>query len=462
MGKKNPLFIVRQTVTDPLYNYGDTNSQSTSQPNDYARAGRNITYFKSLISNAFTQPGDQSGFVLLGLENSMELVYQEEYVLQLKWLNENLEKFNTRNVYPYEANIVDEFTKSEISVYSGENNNEKAWNITTPNYRLRLISKSGEAFISDVRFFDTRLKDPYTDTVAKYEAFWVVPFAVDGSRWYKPKKSIPSAPHYFLPPHNDFASMQNGLHLDIDLKDALTQVDGNEIRILTNKDGVVIFSKSEFSHSGRAEFEYLVPSKFPVIFQNPGTADYGFAKIQDSSSNDIYSMNIFCTKVCIYDFDKESDINKIQNIYETLYPYYLPEPVGRNLSITYSKITPLNRFAVSGRNPVRIILEPHDEFNFPIILHSDARITPDDKSVKIKTLGDLKKSQYQYVDFYSEVPLSSKINVNLGDSLPYFEKKFTIFFSPNCKEDFGYCFKHPVQGVWYIITKISDWWEGRK
>lgn len=461
-GQKNPLLVLRQTVTDPLYNYGDTNSQSTSQPNDYARAGRDISYFKSLISNAFSQPGDQSGFILLGLENSMAENYQIEFAKQLDWLSKNLKSFNALSVFANDANLLKYYSDNEMSIYYGRDNDKEAWNITTANYRARLISKNSEIFITDLRFYDIRLTDPYKDSVAKYEAFWIVPFAIDGSRWYLPKKGLPAAEHYFLPPHNDFASTQNGLKLDIEMKNTQTLYSGSEVNILGDKNAMIVLSGGEFSHTGRAKFEYLVPKKFPVIFKNPEIGDYGFAKSDDLQGTNLYSLNIFCTEMCVYDFDKADDIKKVQNIYYTLYPYYLPEPVGRNLSVTHSKITTLNRFAIAKRNPVRIMLEPHDNMNFPILLSDESIIKTENDSVTVKRLGDLKKSQYQYTDFYSEKPLSSKINVIMHQGDIRLEKNISIFFAPNCKEDFGYCLKNPIQGVWYVITKISDWWEGRR
>jgi len=44
---KNPLLILRQAVTDPLYNYGDTTNSFTSQPNDYLK-NKDFAYFKEL------------------------------------------------------------------------------------------------------------------------------------------------------------------------------------------------------------------------------------------------------------------------------------------------------------------------------------------------------------------------------------------------------------------------------
>ncbi|MFA5771076.1 MAG: hypothetical protein WC894_06335, partial [Patescibacteria group bacterium] len=42
----DPVLIVRQTVTDPLLNYGDNTNTFTSQPNDYMKNKKTFDYFK--------------------------------------------------------------------------------------------------------------------------------------------------------------------------------------------------------------------------------------------------------------------------------------------------------------------------------------------------------------------------------------------------------------------------------
>ena len=93
----DPVLIVRQTVTDPLFNYGDNTSTFTSQPNDYMKNKKTFDYFKSLLDQAIDQSDNQTGFAMLGLENSMEDKFQQEYIAQLELLgkrnSEGLVKF---------------------------------------------------------------------------------------------------------------------------------------------------------------------------------------------------------------------------------------------------------------------------------------------------------------------------------------------------------------------------------
>jgi hypothetical protein len=78
--------IVRQTITDPVNNYGDDSSSYTSQPNDYAlRKEADFTYFEHLFKQAHSQK-EQDTFALIGLENSMPSEVQVEFVKQLNFV----------------------------------------------------------------------------------------------------------------------------------------------------------------------------------------------------------------------------------------------------------------------------------------------------------------------------------------------------------------------------------------
>src|SRR3989344_5767935 len=133
----DPVLIVRQTVTDPLFNYGDTSNTFTSQPNDYLRGKKNFDYFTNLIDQVINQPDDQTGFTMLGLENSMDNNYQGEYVAQL----EQIGKLESKGAVKFIT--VDELTdywyNNKISLYYGKDlsrkNKDQAFWITTPFYR---------------------------------------------------------------------------------------------------------------------------------------------------------------------------------------------------------------------------------------------------------------------------------------------------------------------------------------
>ncbi len=170
--------IVRQTVTDPVYNFGDKTNAFTSQPNDYANDGKTIDYFISLVYQAlFNQPEKQTGFVLLGLENSMDLKFQKEYLKQIDYIA-SLKKDN-RIIFP-DINLLKTFwLRKKITVYYGKdlvNNVDKfVYWITTEKFRLRLLIDSKQLFVSDLRIYNKNLTDPYLKTPAKKGGRWLIP-----------------------------------------------------------------------------------------------------------------------------------------------------------------------------------------------------------------------------------------------------------------------------------------------
>ncbi len=175
--RNNAPLIVRQTVTDPFHNFEDKTNAFTSQPNDYANDGKTFEYFKQLVYQAlFNQPKGQTGFILLGLENSMDLRFQEEYLKQIDYIT-SLKKDN-RIIFPDINQLKTFWPEKKITVYYGKdliNNLDKfVYWITAPKYRLRLLLDNRELSISDLRIYDKTLADPYLKTPAKKGGQWII------------------------------------------------------------------------------------------------------------------------------------------------------------------------------------------------------------------------------------------------------------------------------------------------
>ncbi|HPS40893.1 MAG TPA: hypothetical protein PLQ50_02700, partial [Candidatus Woesebacteria bacterium] len=145
--------IIRQTITDPVYNYGDSTSSFTAQANDYVRRNANFNYFQHLFLQAHAQSENQDTFALLGLENSMPLENQQEFVKQLEFVAAWRKENQTHQILTAQAFAILFQNKNEknqeLSVYYGqdqEKTDEKAWWITTPFYRARLRLSGKELF----------------------------------------------------------------------------------------------------------------------------------------------------------------------------------------------------------------------------------------------------------------------------------------------------------------------------
>lgn len=182
----NSTLIVRQTVTDPYFNFGDRSNTFTSQPNDYMKGNKNFEYFDLLITQAINQPGSQTGFLLLGLENSMEQKYQEEFVAQLELVGKLESKNQIKFITAHD--LVNFWSNNQFSLYSGKNliskNDNYVFWITTPNYRVRMIIKDSQVLLTDFRLYNRDFTDPYNDYFAKKNGFWIMPYLIDGSFKY--------------------------------------------------------------------------------------------------------------------------------------------------------------------------------------------------------------------------------------------------------------------------------------
>ncbi|MFH0979693.1 MAG: hypothetical protein V1803_01965 [Candidatus Roizmanbacteria bacterium] len=188
--EKNPILILRQTITDPLYNYGETKKSYTSQPNDYLNAGLDFQYFKNLIDQALFEQ-KTTGFALLGLENANEEKYQDEYLKQIDYISQLKDRVSLPNL----EQLSNFWQKQKTTYYQGKDlirhSDNKAEFITTTDRRVRQRQTNGKTYITDFRYFHPDLTDPYNDYVAKKKGYWIVPYAFDFSNIYKPESVFP-------------------------------------------------------------------------------------------------------------------------------------------------------------------------------------------------------------------------------------------------------------------------------
>jgi len=464
-----PVTIIRQTVTDPLYNYGDTSSSYTSQPNDYMRGGRGIEYFKTLVDNAIRQKS--TGFANIGLENSMDGQYQEEYARQLEYIAKL--QYENKLAVVFSDSVGMLFQNQKINTYARTDGDRQAIWITTPQYRARIVRNNKEVSLTDLRLYSKDLKDPYSSRVAKHEGYWVVPFLIDGSRWYA-WKDMEKSPHKFIPVMIDFfvdsnriviagnktnISIQSIPQTTTGLKNEIpNQVrDDNLITILDQEEqNIADFGATSIHLLSDIAYHGKLPSSFPIVYAENTSWNW---KHEGKSA---WSLEKSSCRGRMCEYTLAVDTSQFSQVIDTQYPYVYPESVGRTLSDTYTRVSVNNTFAIAGRNPVRLVLEPHDAMNFPIILDEEAEITVDPDDTAVTRLGKLVSSQQQYVDLDRSDAHRVSVNVTMNQKGKLFSVSKTVYFAPNCKKDWGYCVVHPIQGTWYMLTKLTDWWSGRK
>lgn len=187
--QNNPLLILRQTVTDPLYNYGETKKHFTSQPNDYLNSGLDFEYFKKLIDQALFEQ-KTTGFALLGLENANDIKYQKEYLRQIDYIA----KLGDRVSFPDLNELLKYWSKQKTTYYQGKDlingSDNQAEFRTTSNFRERTRIIKGKMIVTDYRYYHRDLTDPYNNYVAKKQGYWIVPYSVDFSNVYNKSETI--------------------------------------------------------------------------------------------------------------------------------------------------------------------------------------------------------------------------------------------------------------------------------
>src|SRR3989344_4693513 len=469
--KPSPLFILRQAVTDPLRNYGDTSSGFTSQPNDYLTSNKTFAYFKDLLDQAlFNQPG-RTGFALLGLENSMESKYQDEFRQQLLYIKQLRQ--NGQITFPSIDDLNQTWKEAKLTVYAGRNltdrNDAQAVWITSPRYRVRLFVVEGTLSITDLRVYHPELVDPYADYPAAKEGYWLTPYLIDASlnqQREAPKRSFwlklfgppPPAPS-LTSPRNDLSALATRLTLTNKMTGGQInwgrQPNGEIFLTYPTNEGEVkiIFGEETIVFEGveQGDFGYRSenPENHPIQFKSfPG----GLALNWETENGPSQALDVNCqSKRCMMSFfiDPEKVVTARQTQYPFVFPERRPRPVDKEKTVIYVH----NRYAVAGRNPVRLILIPKDKFGLPVLAEESISLeTEPSVSVSNQTADGIDRFD-QIIDLNAETPVSVVLRIKIGEELVKSER---VFLAPNCKSRLIYCLTHPREALWYLGAVLHD------
>ncbi len=442
--------IVRQTVTDPLFNYGNL-SAFTSQPNDYAADGKSLQYFKSLVNQALFEQS-QPGFVLLGLETSMKEIYQQEFINQIKYIGE-LRK-NKQILFPDAKELSSHWKQQKYSVYQGknliENDSVSAYWITAPGYRMRILRSDNNLYITDIRYYDPEYTDPYASATAKKDGFWVVPYLIDGSETdmkgakiaYTRRNDTEKPMSYIrLPPIDP--NTEPNVSTDTDgVTFSYTDQDGKQrtIAFLEKTIRFPFFSSNEMIAANTRSSEY------PISLS---AENDGFTFSWKTADKSYLTLSNQCTdQGCTISFS--SDASLLDTAREEDYIYLFPEPDYGIVSTAQTNIYFNNQFAVAKRNPVRLVIDPRNEKGSPTQLPIKQIHIKHDKDIEYSVLTH---NTLYFIDFTSEMPQQETISISISDRIA-FENQ--IYFAPNCKETPGACIRNPVHGMWYLRSYIGD------
>lgn len=450
---ENMPIIIRQTITDPVYNYGDDSSSFTSQPNDYTLRKADFSYFEHLFLQAHAQNPNQDTFALIGLENSMPSEVQSEFAKQLNFVKKYQQEHQDQQVL-LARDYADFFQKKnssnqELSVYEGqdqEDGNEKAWWITTPRCRLRLRLSDKELFISDLRIYDDSFTDPYLEKSAKKLGWWIVPFVIDGSRYPAYDQSL----QFDLLANDDLNELKRAdlkpgrllLSEKIDQKTLKIEVSGDEFKISNKEQVLAIFNSQKITLTKQV----VDQTQNALLEQIKKDQAWQLTKTASQDNLDVFEIKI-----------KEQE-NLLEEMRQKHWPLLFPELSEHPLDSKNTYLYKNNRFAMAGRNPVRLVLFPKDQYGYPVTLKTEPKITVQNELDSVEVKAQHGQNGMLFLDFNNNAPLKTQVTITKDG----FTETLNIYFAPNCKSDVKYCATHPQQALWYIRNFMGDKWRDLK
>lgn len=454
-----PVLIVRQTLTDPVRTYGDVDAVHTSQPNDYMKGGYTFSYFEKLLENVLTRQ-QPYGFAVIGLENSMDQRFQEEYGKQLSYLlakqEQGILRLYTAKDFSF-ANVAAR-TSTTLSLFYGhdsqENNPVSAYWIQAPNYRVRLVEKGNVLMFSDLRVYSQSLSDPYrNEPLSSLNAYWITPFFLDASR-YAPHAAVFNTsaagtqnsaesgtikkPGFAV---NDIvASHHSGIVLpekksgsDVSIR----SISPTEIQFTytAKRDGTVTLSFRP------ASFVIRVPENEQLYYELNST------ELEALSDNSLMSWGrtVQESTTTFTPTIKTADTNALHQAF----PKQLsPELAFLPVHPTISTFTIDSTRAVAGRNLIRAVVHLRDEKGNPTLAKEELDITAKEGAFENVTVHQPEASEGQYFfDIESTKPgrFTPVLHVDGHRiELP------PVRFIANCRKQPLYCALRPWELVSYL------------
>lgn len=450
------IIVLRQTVTDPLWNYGDRFSRFTSQPNDFTRDGKTFKYFSNLLEQSFSQPGNQRGWAVLGLENSMAASYQQLFANQLNWLAEEAaagraEAILASQVQPSNSAVNLSFGTDLVS----GSDEQVAW-ISSSRYRVRLRWNQKKLWLDDLRIYDGNVLDPYFELPARSKGFWIVPFLLDGSRFYEivdQKKFEKWQGGKVSPfdPADDVISRPQQLSLGSVAGDQLSwQVDDQGVLLTVgNKSLEFRVDTWQWQNWDEKETEYWQPPEWQLPIEFNKTDD-GFQLAWLVDGEPAWLAVTLCQSTsCETQFDL--DPTKIEPARHAFPELLFPEQLVDQPDLNQSQIYLHNPYLIAGQTPARVVLMPRSSRGIPVELTHPPSITLDNQQIEPQFNQSMLQQAVQFYDLPISEPGQYQLNVAWGD----LSLQTQIKAAPNCRQQMGQCLKRPHYLFWYFKAWLA-------
>lgn len=488
------ICIVRQTITDPVWNYGDTTSSFTSQPNDYARGNRTRSYGEALIKQALLeQPNQQPGFAVLGLENSMDQPYQQDFFAQQALLS-NLQDSN-QLIVATPIQVAQNCHQYKTTVYAGtsqladptqklsDNEYQAVW-ITTENYRARIIANAHTLKLTDFRVYDSAFTDPYDlpQQNQPLSGTWVAPFLLDSARFSDVQQTNqPILKQFFAPPtleSTTYTTPHSDIPIHEDLDDAATyknllpgvvlahtmdpsslslSVDPTQNQVLVSfGDSQLTFSAKTITRTATSRAQVLSNKKtlnLPTIYKGNYFLPSLFWNTSELTES-LISLNASCTDDHHCQWQVASNPTLWPQALRTFAGLLLPIKQLDTPSTQETKAYISNKSAVAGANPIRLVIAAYNQHGIPIIPTTNSlQISSSNPHTTISTITSQPHTPFLFVDIQSPQRSTETISVTLNQKSILTEK---ILFVTNCPRQAITCILHPSHLLEWGIDKVTS------
>lgn len=469
-----PAVVLRQTTTDPLYTYGDSTSTFTSQPNDYLREKRNLSYFENILK-AQVLDVPANGTAVVGLENSMAIEpYQNEYFKQLELISHIVEDNHPK----VEVETAKNFSEHELSLphqntvqlVSRSDHDQTAYWIATPFYRLRLIIKDTHVFITDLRVYGDNLEDPYAKTSTQTaNAYWVVPFLLDSSRYFQQHQTLVSSWEQKVGRWWQAVRKQA---VAPDLSAAVTrnefdpiQVTGIELpqrmnselpKTAKTSDGFDVSYQSSATQRTTLHLNKETFSVSPIGVL--GTRLLLQPEIEQMLRDGKVNLNSTSSAEALF-FTPKVDVTATMQGFLNQHPQqFSPESVPATISQSQTQVMYNARTVIAGQNPARVVIQFKGLDGKVAVPGSQISVVNQEAFDKVIIQQPETAHGQYYLDFYSSKTEKVAPVIVVNDQKWPLQSLRFIF---NCKSQPGKCLTHPTQAFWFGFIKLDNFIHGR-
>jgi len=432
--------IIRQTIMDPVYVYGDLTSSYTSQPNDYYLRKDTTKYFLHLFNQAHTQPHAYT-FALIGLENTMPEEVQMEFATQLREVK-NWQTSSPTNTTISVADFANWYNQHQTNItsYSGTaatDDTEQAWWVNTPRYRARVRWSEGTVALTDLRLYDPQFTDPYFTDTAKSLGWLVVPFALDGSRYFAGSTDGATLKNDYLKNRPSEVGEPLSVVLATNVTQAQLQSTGTEKVLTANGHKLVTFTADTIELSTPPNLNTLADLPDPLHQLSWQTADQPAA------------WGFHITGSTLTPFVNYTDLATLRTSFRS---FLFPEKQFEPLDDAKTFLHVNNKYAMAGRNPIRLILFPKNSSGEAILIPSNPTVTTTRPVDEIAMQMQHQSDGSVLIELKNSQPMTTKVTITADG----FTKTVNVYFAPNCKEQKLYCITHPRQAWWFIRNYWAD------